>query len=888
MDADFAAKVKEWTTKPEFLSPLVDHLPQSNGVPSPKDVLGHHIGAPKQLTYYADVLRYYNALAASSKRVKVLPIGKTEEGRETVIVFVGSEDSIAHLEDNRKNLARLADPRGLTEAEAHEVISKTKPIYMLSGGLHSAELGPPEMLMELAYRLVTEDSPLIEKIRSEVIVAIMPVADPDGRDRSIDWYFRHKVDIADFDEAAEGGVPYWGKYFKHDDNRDINYAGLANQNLLRWYLEWHPPIMHDLHESVPFLYIYSGQAPQNPLFDPIVWAELPMFANWDMAQLTKYGMPGVWTHGYVDAWSPGYVAIMSTNHNGLMRFYEIMGNGGATTMKRTLPAPNPAISGTGGFLGDVTKRQWFRPDPPYREVLWSMRNNTNYAETGVLNSLEFASAFPQVLLENFYVKSRNGVTAGTKEAPFGFVLPADQEDPTRVAFVVHILRMQGIEVGRAKAPIKLSDGEYPAGSLVVKSNQPYGRLAKTLLGKQVDPDPQLTTYDDSAWTMSLMTNTVIKPTADVAVQQIAVDPVEQYEPKGVVKDAANVLVYAVPDHGSPNMVTLRYGLKDTRIRIAEAAFTVGGTKFAAGTFLVPASAGAALKPLATQLGLDVVALKSNPAVASHESALPRLAIFSTWGGTQDVGWVRYTFDQYKVPYDLIFKERVLQGDLSRDYDLILIPNQMRSSKALVTDMPRGKHPLAYTKTERFKFLGDYGSSEDITGGMGAAGVVELQRFTEDGGVLVTLGTSSAFPADFGITPSVDTSSPSSRFYAPGPIVEAEIVRPESPIFYGYSKKTVPVRYANAPLLRMPAKMDKEDVLMRFPGGESSVLSGLMNGADEIKGRAAVVVTPAGKGEVVMFTTNPVWRWQNLGEYRMMFNTLMNYRNVGVKASSASE
>ena len=884
MDPDYAASVKDWTTKPEFLSPLVDHLPQgqlkSGGVPSPKDVLGHHIGAPKQLTYYSDVVRYYDALAASSPRVKVIRIGKTEEGRDSIIVFVGSEDSISHLEENRQNLARLADPRGLSDADAHALLLKSKPIYTLSGGLHSAELGPPEMLMELAYRLVTEDSPLIAKIRAEVVVAIMPVADPDGRDRSIDWYFRHNVDVTDYEKMS--GVPYWGKYTKHDDNRDINYAGLANQSFLKWYLDWHPPIMHDLHESVPFLYAYSGQSPQNPLWDPIVYAELPMFANWDMAQLTKYGMPGVWNHGYVDAWSPGYVAIMSTNHNGMMRFYEIFGNSGATTMKRTVSQPpNPAISGGGGGggMGDYTKRQWYRPDPPYKDVVWSMRNNTNYAETGVLSSLQFTAAFPQVILENFYTKSLHAIANGAKDAPYGFVLPADQEDPTRVAFVVHILRMQGIEVGRAKSAIKLSDGDYPAGSLVVKTNQPYGPLAKTLLIKQVDPDPELTTYDDSAWTMSLMTNTVIKPSKDIAVQQVPVDPIEQGTPAGKVKDLAGAAVYAVPDHGSPNMITLRYGLKGTSVQIAEKPFTVGSATFGAGTFLVPASAASTLKPLATELGLDVIAIKATPKVPMHEAAMPRIAMFSTWAGTQDVGWVRYTFDQYKVPYDLIFKERVLQGNLAKDYDLILVPNQMRSAKALVTDIPKGDKPLPYTKTDKFKFLGDYGSSDDITGGMGAAGVLELTKFAEGGGVLVTLGTSSAFPPDFGLTPTIDTSNTTAKFYAPGPIVEADILRPENPIFYGYSSATVPVRYANGPLFRMPAEMDRNNVLMRFPGGEKSVLSGLFNGPDEIKGRAAVVVAPAGKGVAVMFATNPIWRWQNMGEYRMMFNTLMNFRNL---------
>jgi hypothetical protein len=883
MDADFATQVKEWTTRPEFLSPLVDHLPASTTVPSPKAILGYNIGQPKKLTYYADVQRYYHALEAKSPRVKTIAIGHTEEGRESMIVFVGSEDSIKTLDTTRKNLARLADPRGLSEADAHALIQSTKPIYIFSGGLHSAELGPPEMLMELAYRLATEESPLIQKIRANVIVAILPVADPDGRDRSIDWYNRYMIDVTDEKvQQSMAGVPYWGKYTKHDDNRDINYAGLANQNFLRWYLDWHPQVMHDLHESVPFLYTFSGQAPQNPFVDPITWSELPWYSNFEVAQMTKYGMPGVWTHGYVDGWSPGYVTTMSSNHNGLWRFFEIMGNAGATTMHRTISTPpNPAVTGAGagGLLGDVTKRTWFRVTPPYKQVDWSLRNNTNYAETGVLTALELTAAFPQTILENFYIKTKHSIESGTTETPYGFVIPANQEDLTRVAFAVHILRMQGIEVGVAKSEIKLKDGTYPAGSLVVKCNQPYGRLAKNLLGKQVDPDPELTTYDDSAWTLALMTHTTITPSTDLAVQDVPVTPVSEYAAPGSWRDAAAPVAYAVVDHGSPNLVTLRYALKDTRIQIAEKPFTAAGATLPAGTFILPADAASALKPVAAKLGLDVVALTAQPTIPLHDAALPRVAMFSTWNGTQDVGWVRFAFDQYKVPYDLIFKERVLQGDLARDYDLILIPNQVRSTKQLITDIPKGPIPLAYTKTAQFKFLGDYGSSDDITGGMGAQGVAELQKFTEQGGMLVTLGTSSAFPPDMGILPKVDASTTSPRFYAPGPIVTADILQPANPIFYGYSEKTVAVRYAGGPLLRMSAEDDRRNVLMRFPGGEKSVLSGLMNGPDEIKGRAAIVVAPAGKGQVVMFMTNPIWRWQNIGEFRMMFNTILNYKNL---------
>jgi hypothetical protein len=126
--------------------------------------------------------------------------------------------------------------------------------------------------------------------------------------------------------------------------------------VLDWYLQWHPPIIHDLHESVPFLYTFSGQAPQNPTLDPILYGELPWFANFEMAQMTKYGMPGVWTHAFVDMWSPGYFGFMASNHNGMLRMYETYGNGGANTMKRTIERPGSPP----GTRSQAT-REWYRP-----------------------------------------------------------------------------------------------------------------------------------------------------------------------------------------------------------------------------------------------------------------------------------------------------------------------------------------------------------------------------------------------------------------------------------------------------------------------------------------------------------------------------------------------
>jgi hypothetical protein len=272
------------------MSPLVDHLPKVSGVPTPKDVLGYYVGEPKRLTRVAEISKYYRALASASKRVKVLSAGTTDEGRECLVAVISDEENIRNLDTLKANLARLADPRSLAPADAKRIIEQSKPVYFLTGGLHSGETGPPEMLMELAYRLAVEESPLYDSIRKNVVVMVNNSSDPDGRDRFVDWYYRYGT-VQETEQDRVPGPPYWGKYIFHDNNRDINYSQVTMRNWLDFYLQWHPPIMHDLHESQPLLYTFSGQAPQNPTLDPILYAELPWFANFEMTKLISYGIP---------------------------------------------------------------------------------------------------------------------------------------------------------------------------------------------------------------------------------------------------------------------------------------------------------------------------------------------------------------------------------------------------------------------------------------------------------------------------------------------------------------------------------------------------------------------------------------------------------------------
>ncbi len=507
-------------------------------------------------------------------------------------------------------------------------------------------------------------------------------------------------------------------------------------------------------------------------------------------------------------------------------------------------------------------------------LVTSMRNNTNYMETGVLSALQLTSQFPQIVVENFYKKSRNSIEDGKNNAPYGFIIPT-QDNMTGVEFLVNTLRLQGIEVGRLTAEAKLKEGTFPAGSFVIKRDQPYGRLAKILLEKQNFPDPSLRTYDDTGWTMGMMTHTPVIEIADKAVLSAPAETIDKLVVKGEVKGSGTV-AYAVLNYGSNNLISLRYRLKGSKVQANEAAFKSGDTEIPAGSLIVPAND--ASKTAIEQLGLKAIALAAMPNAIMHEVDLPRLAMFTTWGSTQEVGWVRHALDQFGVQYDLIYKERIKQGNLRDAYDMILIPNQAGSGKRLVFDRDPVRKPLAYTKSDQFKSQGVYGESEDITGGMGLAGVAEFEKFIGAGGLVVTLGTASYFPAEFGLTRTIDAGRTSPQFYAPGPIVEAEILKPEHPLFYGYTNKTISVRYANGPLLNVPERDRNQQVLMRFPGTEKNVLSGLARGITETRNRPAIVDVPVGKGRVILFATNPCYRWQNHGEFGMLFNSILHYND----------
>src|ERR1700674_1102298 len=534
IDEEYTKKIREYTTEPFFNSPLTDYLPASPQVPTPKAVLGDVAGAPGKLPYAEDVYRYMRMLEKASPRVKVYSIGTTEEGREMIAVAVASDQLMSHLEENRARLTKLADPRtiNLDDNEADKLVAASFPIYYITGTIHSPETGAPTALMELAYRLAVDESPYVRAIRDNVVTLITPVVEVDGRNRMVDVYNWHLA------HPKENWPPlvYWGHYVAHDNNRDaIGLSLKLTRNVLNVFTSWKAQVLHDLHESVPYLYDNTiGDGPYNAWVDPILTDEWQMIGWNNVSEMTKFGMPGVFAHGNFDTWSPGYLMFIAATHNGISRLYETFGNGGADTLERTL-SPSEY------------QRTWYKQNPPLPKARWSQRNNNNYEQTALLISLNYFNNNSKLFLKNFYLKAKRSIDKPKNEGPAAYVLPGDDPRLGNQAELLRTLQAQGVEISRATSPftvtVKKKSGEkkgdakpetasqpktesvpaaaataspadrpkkeskteerqFPGGSYIVRMDQPYSRIADALLDYQywAPNDPQKSPYDDTGWT----------------------------------------------------------------------------------------------------------------------------------------------------------------------------------------------------------------------------------------------------------------------------------------------------------------------------------------------------------------------------------------------------
>ncbi len=952
IDEEYTRLIKQHLQDPRITTELVDHLPDSDVVPSPLEFFGRIVGTPGELTYAKDIYRYYEALAkAAPNRARFWKVGTTEEGRDIVLLAIADDATLKSIEKYRDMLGELTDPRKTSDARAQQLLKTAKPVYYVISGMHSPENGGPEMLIELAYRLIVEETPFIQNIRNNVITLITPVIEVDGREKQVDTYYFNK-------KRAEGDarlpLMYWGKYVQHDNNRDgMGQFLKLTQTVTKETLEWHPTVIHDLHEAQTYLYSSTGTGPYNNEIDPIVVSEWWQLAQNDVMEMTKRNVPGVWTYGFYDGWVPNYMFFIAHSHNSIGRFYEVQSYG---------PDPYEVRPGP-----TVTSKEWFRPNPPLPSIKWGPRNNTNIQESALLFSLNYVAKNRELYLENYWLKNKRAVDRGRNGPTYAWVIPATQRRKADAADAVNELRRQGLEISTAAAGFKAGDVDIKPGDYIIRGDQPFRTLADMYFSIQNYPPQNPAPYDDTGWTFQYMRDIRILPVTDKNVldQQMTLLTADAKAPGGISPSAppgagGNVLI--VEHTADNNLVTFRFKNAGVKMQAAEEDFEAAGHKFRAGAIIVPDADRARLEPLLKDLGLSAWAVSSAPAVKTHDLDIPRIGYVHSWTRTQDEGWWRAALDTFGVPYTYFADQKLKDGNLRSKYDVIIFPHVGGSAVSQVNGMPMiGRTPLPYKKTSETPNLGFVDQSDDIRGGMGLEGLAELARFVQEGGTLITEGSTATIFPEFGITTGVTVEEPQQLFVR-GSILRGRIADMKSPIAYGYGSEELPVYFNQAPVLnargagmaafgfggrggapgtnpnagvgqnvtpnavplriqpfeadanrqeasseRRPAPDEmaqfrqlarqfgiaidetKPRVVVQFGSDPNSLLlSGTLANGQFLTNRAAALDHPLGKGHVVMFAIRPFWRWQTQGTYTLGFNTIMNWNDLDAGKPPAGE
>ena len=738
-------------------------------------------------------------------------------------------------------------------------------------------------------------------------------------------------------------APYWGKYVMHDNNRDAMALSLAlSRNMMRAFLEWHPQVLHDLHESVPFLYTSTGLGPYNAWLDPIVTNEWQRLAFHEVEEMTKRGVPGVWTHGFYDGWAANYMFYVANGHNSIGRFYETYGGtGDALTREREIPAGS-------------TTRTWYRPNPPLAKVKWSIRNNVNLQQSAILLAMHKVASERESFLENFYLKSKRSIEKARKEGPAAWVIPAGDPRPLECASLVNLLQMQGIEVHRAAQDIEVTvqegketkKSQFPAGSYVIRMDQPYSRMADMLLDTQYYNPSDTRPYDDTGWTLGALRNVkTVRVTATSvlgAPMTLIAGPVKI---EGRISGPDRAAAYLIAHNAENALATFRFALEDVKMHAIEKPFE----SFGAGSFLIraednPADLRERIRAASSRLGIVVKALEKAPDVPSHPLAAPRIALVHTWSSTQEEGWFRIALDSLEIPYSYI-SDHVLRktANLREKYDVIVFGPTPGSTQRILTGLPMRGEPIPWRASELTpNVAGSPDETNDMRGGLGLEGAQHVKDFVEQGGLFVTIAGNASLPIDLGMIEGVSITE-SRDLKASGGVYNATVEDKTSPIAYGYGDGLA-VYFDQEPLFRvsrngpfggfrgsnepaqrasgrgsatdpdipqgrpyvapppkketapgeeqpvteefretyknwLPRPEEQPRIVLRFAEEKTLWVSGMLAGAKDLARKPAVVDVPAGKGHFVLFANNPMWRQQTQGSFFLLFNAALNFDHL---------
>ena len=897
------------------------------GITSPRSQFGHDIGDDYFLVNYRQMIAYWQRLDRESDRMKMVRIGTTAEGRPMWMAIITSPANQRRLSRYQEIARRLALAENLTDAQARSLAAEGKAVVWIDGGLHANEVLGAQQLIETVYELVSRRDPETLRFLRDDIILCVP-ANPDGQDLVSNWYMREPDTL----RRTISGLPrLYQKYAGHDNNRDWYMASQPETQAMDsiLYRAWYPEIVYDHHQTGPrgtVIFAPPFRDPFNYNFDPLVPMELDLVGAAMHSRFVAEGKAGATMRsgsGYSTWWNGGLRTTVYF-HNMIGLLTEAIGN--------PTPGEIPLIPEKLLPRGDLPM--------PIQPQKWHFAQSIAYELTANRAVLDVASRYRETILYNIYEMGRNSIQRGSTDTwtvtpkkiaaleaafpsdsaqrragfagsgggapadvtrsspdelaryakimhnpsdrdPRGYIIPADQPDFLTATKFANALIRTGVTVLRATARFEVAGKSYPANSLVVKTAQAFRPHVLDMFEPQDYPDdipypggPPTPPYDNTGWTLAYQ----------MGVQfDRVLDPFSgPFEPiAGLARPPASELAQGVAGYAFSHSVNDAFIAVNRLLERGEEVYTfrtpllVNGRTYDAGTFYVPARPGVVvlLARLARERGIvfdPLASAISRESLAKLESA--RIALWDRYGGAITSGWARFVLEQFEFPYQVVYPPAIDAGRLVSRFDVLILPDGASFGRPGAGGIP---------ETGANGVPAEY---RDRVGSMSIARTVpRILEFLNGGGTVLAIGTATdiaqrlQLPVVSAPTDSAGRPLPRNQFYVPGSILALRVdttaalaqgVRPATDFYYDNSLG----------FRLLPGAESRGVRTIAWVPGPSPLRSGWAWGQNYLSGVAEVVQIPVGKGMLVLYGTDPYFRAQPHGTFKLLFNGLL-YRTA---------
>jgi len=820
-----------------FTFPSVSAPQEVAPITSPAAHLGRPVGTDFELADWKEVSTYFHKLGAESPNVAVEKVGTSTEGRDFLLATISSPENLARLDELRGYASTLADPRGHSQEEIDAAVKHGKVILFVSCSMHATECAGSEFGMEFAHRLATSNAEPWVSAREECVVLLAPSLNPDGVDHVTNWY-RETVGTP---YEASGLLKLYQYYAGHDNNRDWFMLTQAETRIVTelLYKKWFPQVYWDVHQqgsSRERMFVPPFRDPLNPNLDSSIIGGIDVLGSRALLDLTRAGLSGVSTGVSYDMWWNGGNRNVPVRHN----IIGLLTEAASARLATPVFLPRSELSAPRGLGGYVPSNRFPEPWPG---GWWRIGDIIDY-EIGfgvsLLGSLARERGF---WLRNASDVARRSVEVKGQDAPRAWIIPSDNRDPGAVRRMVDVLLQSGVELAVASTELQADGRTWPAGSIVISREQPYGSHVKDLLEVQRYPEGS-PPYDVAGWTLPFL---------------LGVSRVECMQmPEGEWSPAEDVDGATAAFQGDPRLQSNPEALSshDSRAWTAVYAGLAEGRSYR----LIGGKSG------------GLIESPGNTSIKGVSVKGPRrVGLFSPWSGSMDEGWMRYVFDSQEVPYVTVRNEMLRAGQLSDFLDVLIIPSI--SGRQL----DRGRSPGTI--------------HPEYARGLDAEGAVAIEEFVREGGTLITLGSSSAWAIDLFELPLIDVtrSGAAKDFACPGSVLRTIPVQgpltaglPSSlPVFFSrssaYRKMTKDERKAaGIPAAVKPKEGEASGelkMLLRYAPSRL-LLSGWVEDPEVIEGLGAWVVAPHGKGRVHVFGFRPQYRGWTQATFTLMHRAIL--------------